>query len=167
MSEDDHNFIDSSVESSVGIFNTVKNFVYDKKQSLANYMEEKKVSETTSFYYEATKDKMYHLFTDHPRSKNMTYWQHLYGSMIYFVYSFGATLSFLFHGLFPFMLETRGSRLTSMLYEKLGKEGIIETKSSEIEESEPPKDEQENEGDENVGEENDGEENDGEENNIE
>ena len=125
MSEEDRNFVDESINSSVGVFNTVKNFVGSKKESLTNYLQEKKVSETASYYYESAKDKAYHLFTDHPRSKNMTYWQHLFGSMMYFMYSFGATLSFLFHGVFPFMFETRGSQLTSALYSKLMTDGII------------------------------------------
>jgi hypothetical protein len=118
----------TTIDAAVNAVTTVKNFVYQKKQSISNYMTEKKVPETTSYYYEVCKDKLYHLFTDHPRSKGLSYWQHFYGSMIYFLYSFGASLSFLLHSMFPFMLEARGSQLTSCLHERLMNEGIITTK---------------------------------------
>lgn len=68
----------------------------------------------------------YTLFTTHPRSKNMTYSQHFMQSFVYFLYSFGATISFLFHSIFPFTFEDKGSDLTCALFNRLCDDGILE-----------------------------------------
>lgn len=120
----------SGEETNSNVSSSVTNFMSSAKNNLSHYMSEYKVQETTSHYYSVTKDTVCSLFTDHPRSKNMTYWQHMFGSMTYFLYSFGATISFLFHSIFPFMFETRGSDLTESLYIKLIADGIISRSES-------------------------------------
>lgn len=107
----------------------IKNFASEKASSITTYLAEKKLQKTvpqaTSHYFQVFKAKFIHLFTEHPTSKNMTYWQHMYGSLAYFILAFGATLSFLLHGIFPFLFETRGSQLAALLFKKLMDDGVM------------------------------------------
>jgi Family of unknown function (DUF6356) len=119
------------------------------------------IKEKSKVCYDITKNKLYHLFTDHPRSKNMTYFQHFTGSFTYFGYSYLSSLIFLIHSLFPFLFQSSGSQLTQSLYKKLLLDGNFqESEEENLQES----DEEDNDGEE---EDNDGEEedNDGEEEN--
>ena len=77
-------------------------------------------------YYSVTTDKLYHLFTDHPQSRGLTYPKHLFGALKYSAYSSMATIIFLIHAFFPFLFPTKGSHLIKSLYNMLTSDGAFE-----------------------------------------
>lgn len=62
---------------------------------------------------------IYSLFTDHPKSKKMTYLEHMSGALTYSIYSLSASACFIVHAFFPFVFECNGSELIKNLHEKL------------------------------------------------
>ena len=131
------------------------------------------IKEKSKVCYDITKNKLYHLFTDHPRSKNMTYFQHFTGSFTYFAYSYLSSLIFLIHSLFPFLFQSSGSQLTQSLYKKLlldgnfqeSEEENLQQESDDEYEEENGEEEEDNGEEENDNEDNEEEKNDEEEEN--
>lgn len=75
-----------------------------------------------AFYLKATEevfDTIVEKFAAHPRSRGLSYPQHAKNALTFFILSFVASVCFLVHALFPFVLQTTGSTLTFMLHDRL------------------------------------------------
>ena len=119
-----------SESESNSMLNTITGYGKIAKNYVSSIISNSQVVDISKQCFEVGKGKLYHMFTDHPSSKNMTYFQHFYGSFTYFLFAFGASIAFLCHGLFPFLFETGGSDMTVMLINRLEADGVVERKDN-------------------------------------
>ena len=77
-------------------------------------------------------------FEEHPKKNGMTYVEHLCQALRYCGLSLLATVIFLIHAVFPFILETNGSDIVHGLDEEFEKrhEVLIDEKEREAEQEE-------------------------------
>ncbi|MEM8852183.1 MAG: DUF6356 family protein [Pseudomonadota bacterium] len=59
------------------------------------------------------------LFTEHPRTVNETYFEHMGVATSFGVRMLGASLACLVHGIFPFLFTKTGSRTITELYTEM------------------------------------------------
>ena len=63
--------------------------------------------------------RLLHLFTEHPHSVNMTYWQHNKFSMYLAYCLFTGSIKAIIHAFFPFLFITSSSDLNILLHKLL------------------------------------------------
>lgn len=64
-----------------------------------------------------------HLFTDHPKSVDETYFQHMLFALRFSVKLHGAALAALIHAILPFLFEKTASRIVGELYTRTNNRG--------------------------------------------
>lgn len=66
--------------------------------------------------------KICKLFTEHPRKKNMNYYQHMIRSLKFCLKMGIGSFYLLVHSIFPFIFENNGSKIIISLYKDINPE---------------------------------------------
>jgi|LauGreDrversion4_2_1035121.scaffolds.fasta_scaffold05967_7 hypothetical protein len=64
-------------------------------------------------------EKLYKLFTEHPRKNGMNYYQHMLRSLKFSLKMGIGSFYLLVHSIFPFIFENNGSKIIISLYQNI------------------------------------------------
>jgi hypothetical protein len=65
-------------------------------------------------------EKLYNLFTDHPRKNKMSYYQHMVRSLKFSLKMGLGSFYLLIHSILPFIFENNGSKIIRSLHQDIG-----------------------------------------------